>query len=171
MSQFIMPRKLKLSAHGQHNIFTLGAHERVEHVLMKIFIWALYLPHYPDLTVEVRIGDRYKPDVVSYDPALAVQDVNGAVRFWGESGRVGEDKIYSLARRFPSAHLVIAKWEMNLSPLEKRVRDAVSQRPRTAPFDLLRFGKGDAERFIDIEKGTVTLSHEQIQWVRIESPP
>ncbi|MEO0565509.1 MAG: hypothetical protein AAF125_25605 [Chloroflexota bacterium] len=134
---------------------------------MKIFIWALYLPDYPNLEIEVRIGDRYKPDVVELDPTQTVRDANGAVRFWGESGRVGEEKIHSLARRYPDAHLVIAKWEKNLKPLEKMVRDAVDGRARTAPFDLLRFGEGDAERFIS-EDGVVSLTHDDIDWIRIE---
>jgi len=162
-----MPRKLKLTAHDQSVVFTLGRIERPEHVLMKAFIWALYLPDYPNLTVEIKVGDRYKPDVVAIDEAEALKDVNAAIRFWGESGRVGEEKIYSLARRFPSAHLVIAKWDKNLVPLEKMVRDAVTDHDRSAPFDLLRFSDGDAERFID-ERGNVTITHNDIDWIRIQ---
>ncbi|MEO1666553.1 MAG: hypothetical protein AAFU54_18095 [Chloroflexota bacterium] len=167
MGKFILPRKIKLTAHGQSNVFTKGPIERAEHVLMKAFIWALYLPQYPDLTVEVRVGDRYKPDVVAVDEALAIKDANGAFTFWGESGRVGEDKIFSLAKRFPSTHFVIAKWEKNLRPLEKMVREAVNARERIAPFDLLRFEDADADRFID-ERGNVTLTHDDLSdWIRI----
>lgn len=165
--KFILPRKLRLTAHGQRNVFTRGRNERETHVIMKAFIWALYLPTYPDLTVEVHVGDRYKPDVVSIDETAAIKDANGKFRFWGESGRVGEDKIFSLARRFPDTHFAIAKWEKNLKPLEQMVREAVSVRERSAPFDLLRFESGDAERFID-EKGNVTLTHDALsQWMRI----
>lgn len=166
-NKFILPRKIKLTAHGQSMVFSKGGREREAHVLMKIFIWGLYLPEYDDLSVEVKVGDRYKPDVVSVDDAAGITDVNGRFRFWGESGRVGEDKIYSLARRFPSTHFAIAKWETNLRPLEKLVRDAVSGRGRTAPFDLLRFETGDAEKFID-KQGNVLLTHEDLShWVRI----
>ena len=165
--KFTLKRKTKLTAHGQSVVFTLGRIERPEHVLMKAFIWALYLPDYPDLTVEIKVGDRYKPDVVSLDEAQSILDVNGGIRFWGESGRVGEDKIYSLARRFPSAHLVIAKWGRNLAPLEKMVQDAVAERKRSAPFDLLRFEDGDAERFIDARRN-VALTHDDIHWIRID---
>lgn len=169
--KFKLSRKMKLTAHGQHNVFTLGAREREAHVLMKIFIWALYLPDYPDLSVEVRVGDRYKPDVVSVDETAAIKDVNGRFRFWGESGRVGEDKIFSLARRFPDTHFVIAKWETNLRPLEKMVREAVTGRERTAPFDLLRFEAGDTERFIDAA-GNVQLTHDELSaWVRVLPEP
>jgi hypothetical protein len=60
---------------------------------MKIFIWALYLPDYPNLLVEVRVGDRDKPDVVSVYEAAAIGEVNGRFLFWGS---VGQDKIFSL---------------------------------------------------------------------------
>ena len=165
--KFVLPRKIKLTAHGHSNVFSKGGTERDVHVLMKIFIWALYLPQYPDLTVEVRVGDRYKPDVVSVDEVAGIKDANGRFRFWGESGRVGEDKIESLIKRFPETHIVIAKWEKNLVPLEKMVRAAVTNQ-RTAPIDLLRFQDGDAERFIG-GAGTVTLTHADLSaWVRIE---
>ena len=36
--------------------------------------------------VEIRVGDRYKPDVVSLDG-------QGQPRFWGEAGRVGSAAI------------------------------------------------------------------------------
>lgn len=165
--KFKLSRKMKLTAHGQHNVFTLGAREREVHVLMKIFLWALYLPDYPNLSVEVRVGDRYKPDVVAVDETAAIKDVNGRFLFWGESGRVGHDKIFSLARRFPDTHFAIAKWETNLRPLEKTVREAVAGRGRSAPFDLLRFQAGDAERFIDAA-GAVALTHADLSaWVRV----
>jgi len=165
--KFTLSRKVKLTAHGQSNVFSKGRREREVHVLMKIFIWALYLPAYPDLAVEVHVGDRYKPDVVSIDETATVRDLNGRFRFWGESGRVGQDKIFSLARRYPDTHFSIAKWETDLRPLAKTVREAVDARDRTAPFDLLRFQSGDTDRFIDAD-GLVTLSHEDLSdWVRI----
>jgi hypothetical protein len=167
-NKFILPRKIKLTAHGQSMVFSKGPIERESHVLMKVFIWALYLPRYPDLTIEVRVGDRYKPDVVAVDEQQALKNINGAILFWGESGRVGRDKIFSLARRFPHTHFAIAKWEKNLAPLEQMVREAVQDQARTAPFDLLRFERGDAERFISAG-GAVSLTHADLsRWVRVE---
>jgi hypothetical protein len=168
--KFALPRKIKLTAHGQSMVFSKNPRERDAHVLMKAFIWALYLPQYPNLNVEVYVGDRYKPDVVSIDETAGIRDANQRFLFWGESGRVGRDKIISLAKRYPYTHLVIAKWETNLKPLEHRVRKAVADTQRTAPFDLLRFEPGDAERFID-RKGNVKLTHDDIQWVRIMGKP
>ena len=96
-------RKLTLRAHGEQVVFVKRKQERIEHVWMKAFLWALYLPEYPDLTVEVGIGDKYKPDVVEMDPR------RGRPRFWGEAGHVGEDKIEALTSRYPATHFAIAK--------------------------------------------------------------
>lgn len=99
--------------------------------------------------------------MVSVDEVAGLTDVNNRFRFWGESGHVGEDKVFSLARRFPHMHFAIAKWEKNLTPLEQMVRD------RTAPFDLLRFQTDDLKRFIDNTRN-VALSHADLsQWIRI----
>ena len=84
-------RKWTLRAHGEQVVFVKRANERGEHV-MKGFLWAVYLPAYSDLVVEVPVHDRYKPDVVSLDPY-------GKPRFWGEAGHVSPDKIHSLVRR------------------------------------------------------------------------
>ncbi len=74
-----VPRKRMYHAHDRKMILVKGLNESSEHVLMKAFLWALYLPDYPTLTVEIRIGDRYKPDVVALDAA-------GNLLFWGEAG-------------------------------------------------------------------------------------
>lgn len=131
------------------------SNERIEHVLMKAFLWALYLPEYPDLTVEVGIGDRYKPDVVSLDAM-------GEPRFWGEAGKVSTDKIQSLARRYRNTHFALAKWDMRPAPYREIITDAVAGLNRSAPFDLIRFAPDAAERFID-EKGIIRITPEQIE--------
>jgi hypothetical protein len=71
--------KWTLRSGGQTVVFAKKSNEKASHVLMKAFLWALYLPKYPDITVEIHVGDRYKPDVVSLDERR--QPI-----FWGESG-------------------------------------------------------------------------------------
>jgi hypothetical protein len=130
---------------------------------MKAFIWALYLPDYPDMLVEVRIGDRYKPDLVSMDP------VQAAPRFWGEAGQVGRAKIHKLVRRYRATHFVIAKWAMRLDPLVGIVTEALAGVRRSAPFDLISFAPDSPARFID-QAGQVRLAHTDLaDWVRL--PP
>lgn len=155
----LLRRKWTLRAHGQRVVFVKHAQERAAHVLMKAFIWALYLPDYPDLAVEIRIADHFKPDVVSLDG-------QGVPRFWGEAGRVGVKKINYLARRYRDTHVAIAKWDTRLDPLVGLVEAAVEGRQRTAPFDLINFAPDSAARFIDA-RGQVTLTHADLTWVRI----
>ncbi len=158
-NELMLRRKWTLRAHGQQVVFVKKVNERAEHVLMKAFIWALYLPTYPDLLVEVRVGDRYKPDVVSPGP-------HGAPRFWGEAGHVGPDKIRSLARRYRDTHFAIAKWDTRLAPWVTLVREALENWERTAPFDLICFPPDSAERFLD-GRGHIHVAHQDIEWVQL----
>lgn len=160
-SEIRIPRKWALKAHGRQVVFVKGLNtESSEHVLMKAFIWALYLPQYPDLTVEVSIGDRYKPDLVSLDE-------RGRPRFWGEAGKVAVEKIRSLSRRYRDTHFVIAKWDHRLDPLAEIVSGALAKVERHAPFDLISFPPDSYQRFIDSEGG-VHLTHQDIEWRRFE---
>lgn len=156
-------RKWTLRAHGEQVVFVKRANERREHVLMKAFLWALYLPDYPDLLVEVPVGDRYKPDVVSLD-------LRSQPRFWGEAGHVSPSKIRSLVRRYRDTHFALAKWDTDLDPFIETTRDAIDAYDQRAPFDLLRFPADSAERFID-DRGAIHLKHEAIDWVRLGSTP
>jgi hypothetical protein len=159
VSDLHLRRKLTLRAHGRQVVFVKKPVESIEHVLMKAFLWALYLPDYPGLTVEVAIGDRYKPDVVALDGA-------GRPAFWGEAGKVGEDKIASLLRRYRGTHLAMAKWAAPLGPVAAAVRAALGDGVRTAPVDLLSFPADSAERFLDTH-GQITISRAEIGWIRL----
>ena len=63
-------RKYTLRAHGHQMVFIKKSFESSIHVLTKAFLWALYLPDYPNLAVEVPVGGRYKPDLVQFDEAF-----------------------------------------------------------------------------------------------------
>lgn len=152
-------RKLTLRAHGEQVVFIKKHRESIEHVLMKAFLWALYLPAYPALSVEIPIGDRYKPDVVELDAF-------GRPRFWGEAGKVSGQKIASLTRRYRDTHFAIAKWSTDLAPFQEIVEEALAEVDRHAPFDLIRFPADSAERFLDA-RGRITLSHDDLEWVRL----
>ena len=153
--------KLTLRAHGEQVVFVKRKQERIEHVWMKAFLWALYLPTYPDLCVEVRIrGTKYKPDVVQMDA------VRGRPRFWGEAGHVGADKIAHLIQHEPRTHFAIGKWATSLDPFVEMVREAMADTDRHAPFDLIRFPGDSAEQFLDA-KGRTTITHDALDWMRI----
>lgn len=153
-------RKWVVQAAGQKAIFMKSPREKSEHVYMKIFIWALYLPEYAEMYIERRIGDRYKPDVVALDNQQKPI-------FWGESGQVGKQKIEKLVRRYPDTHFAIAKWQQNIDPLTDLVKQALKGVKRTATFDLLRFNADSVTRFID-EGGNVKLTYEDlVDWRRL----
>lgn len=160
MDDLMLRRKWTLRAHGRQVVFIKKANEHATHVLMKAFLWALYLPTYPDIAVEVAIGDRYKPDVVALAP-------DGQPRFWGEAGQVSGAKIRSLTRRYRATHVALAKWDTRLDPLADTVAAALTRARRTAPVDLLCFPADSATRFID-EQGTIHLTHADIAWQRLE---
>lgn len=166
MTEPIIPRKWKLAAHGQTNVFIWGAMERSVHTLMKAFLWALYLPQYPALSVEVRIGDRYKPDVVMMPEISDPRTVIDQPLFWGEAGQVGKEKVYNLVRKYRETHFALAKWDTALHPHRQLVEGALKGVARGAPFDLLTFPADSVERFID-DKGNITLSHADLDWVRL----
>jgi hypothetical protein len=155
-----IPHKRMLRAHGKKIIFAKNPNESSEHVLMKAFLWALYLPDYPALTVEIRIGDRYKPDVV------AMSD-EGKPLFWGEAGQVSMEKVRALAKRYRSTHFAIAKWNTRLDSVAELVIEALDGVKREAAFDLISFPANSAERFID-EEGNLQIGHADLEIRRLD---
>lgn len=157
-------RKLTLRAHDRQIVLVKRANEHRTHVLMKAFLWALYLPLYPDLQIELGIGDRYKPDVVS----LESFDQTRRPRFWGEAGQVSVQKLRSLTRRYRGTHFALARWDVRLDGLVALVSEAITGLRRAAPFDILTFPPDSAERFID-HQGHIHLRHSDIEWRRLSA--
>ena len=157
--ELVLRRKLTLRAHGKQVVFVKNAYERPEHVIMKALLWALYLPYYPEIGVEIAIGDRYKPDVVQLDE-------RGYPLFWGEAGEVGEDKIRSLVKRFRGTHFVVARWHTRLDSLAEIVREALHGVRRSAPFDLISLPDDSADRFIDDER-EIHITLRDVEWLRL----
>ena len=161
MAELILPRKLRLHAGERAVVFDRGVNESSEHVLMKALIWALYLPQYPDLSVEIRIGDRYKPDVVQ-------MGADGKPMFWGEAGQVGEAKIHALVKRYRSTHFAIAKWNRSLQPYVQIVREALAGVRRSAPYDLIAFPADSGQRFVNAD-GFVHVTWADVELIRIDA--
>ena len=127
---------------------------------MKALLWALYLPQYPGLAVEIPIGDRYRPDVVQLD-------LQGAPVFWGEAGRVSPRKVHSLAKRYRATHFAWGKWDVSLDTLTSLVSPELEGIKRQAPFDLIAFPRDSVERFIK-DRRSLDVSLDDLDWVRIE---
>ena len=150
--------------------------ESIEHVLMKAALWALYRPEYPDVQVEVPIGDTYKPDLVALRPppgGPAYGDPEPV--FWGEAGKVSVGKWRSLFRRFPDAHFALARWDERLDPHVATIRQALGGlprtrsggRPRRAPVDLVRVPPAVATL---ADAKTFALTFDDVERVRLAYP-
>ena len=105
---------------------------RMLHILGKAVLYALYHLKYPDLTVEISVGGKYKPDLVSVDNS-------GQPRFWAESGVVSVRKLTSLIRSSLSTHLVFLRHSLQIEQFCMRVHKELKKlpRPRSAPIEIV----------------------------------
>lgn len=152
-------RKWTVRANGRRIVLLKKPVERAEHVWMKALIWALYLPRYPGLAIEISVGDRYKPDVVQLGPG-------GRPEFWGEAGKVGVEKTRTLLKRYPDTHFALGKWAARLDPHVGLVERALDGLRRSAPVDLIAFPSDSADRFIDPD-GLINIHHDALTWRRL----
>ncbi len=151
-------RKWTLRAHGQQMVFIKKPFESDIHVVTKAFIWALFLPAYPNLSVETPAGGRYKPDLVQFDD-------NDEPVFWGEAGQVSRRKMRALVQRQRLTHLVFAKWNLNLEPLYRMLKKETGAVRRQAPVDLISFPADSDERFI-LPDGSIQITFKDVRYVR-----
>jgi hypothetical protein len=151
-------RKWTLRAHGKQVVFVKKPLESDTHVLTKALVWALFLPDYPDLSIETPIGHRYKPDLVQ-------RSASGEPVFWAEAGRVGKRKMQTLVQRFRSTHFVFAKWNSKLEPFQRILTKASALSRRSAPVDLISFPADSEERFIGRD-GTIRITMEELRRIR-----
>ena len=156
-SDLALRRTLTVRSGGEKLVLLKKRGESIEHVLMKAVLWALYRPAFPDVRVEVPIGDTYKPDLVDLAPppgGLAYGDERPT--FWGEAGKVSQAKWRALLKRFPETHFALARWDERLDPHQATIRRALGRRPRRAPVDLIRVP--DAAGRLVAPDGTVRVS-------------
>jgi hypothetical protein len=141
MTDLYLRRKLSFRAHGRTLVLVKRSNEKIEHRLMMALLWALYLPAYPQLRIDVPIGARYRPDLVQLD-------AEGRPELWGEAGEVGLEKLRVLCTRYRDTHLVFAKWAVSLQPFAGLLDSALGGVRRGAPVELIGFD-ADSARFVD----------------------
>ncbi len=137
-----LKRKWTFQAHGQRLVVFKKSGEKSSHVLMKAFLWAIYLERYPELAVEVAIDHRYKPDLVAIREGRPV--------FWAECGQVGEAKLRQLFRQFPKTHFCVAKWA-SAPNWDKHLTDCLNGLKRFGPVELWVFPEDSEERFVGLK--------------------
>jgi hypothetical protein len=153
-------RKLTVRAHGQSLVLIKRPMERAEHVIQKALLWAIALPQYPAVRVEVPLPQpsRYKPD------PLAV-DSRAEPIFWGECGEVATEKLRFLLSRFRHTHFVFSKWNTRLGPFAAFIEAALADSRRAAPVELIGFPPDAADWIAD--NGAIAIprgGYESRRW-------
>ncbi len=154
-------RKLTVRAYGRSLVLVKRPLESAEHVLQKGLLWALYLPDYPNIRVEVPLPSpsRYKPDLLALDAQH--QPI-----FWAECGEVSIAKLRFLLDRYRRTHVVFSKWDMRLDPFAELIKQALPSSRRSAPVELIGF-PATATTFI-MEDGTINIDRDDIEIHRWE---
>lgn len=142
-SEQSLRRKWTFRAGGRQIILVKNPQERAEHVLVKGLIWSLYLPAYPEATIEPPSQRRYKPDVAAFAP----EDPSRVV-FWGESGHASPDKLAYLFKHFPDVHFALGKWDVSPQSVRRQVEIAASGAKRRRPIDCLCFPPDGFENLV-----------------------
>ena len=128
---------------------------------MKAMLWALVLPNYFRVQVEAGTGDRFKPDVIG-------RDESDAILFWGEAGHTDPRKMKWVARRYPRARLVFARWNDSMRQYIPLVARAVRGLKRRSSVEVWNFPADSADRFF---QGTdIVLRADDIEIAVVSAP-
>jgi hypothetical protein len=122
--------------------------ESYGHVLMKALGYAMFARAYPNLEIELPVGLRYKPDLVSVNEAEGGRPRAGArFHFWGECGMVSMRKVAWLLKHGDTERLVLFKIGCGVRAYARELRDSVEPRYRGAGrLTLVNFAADVAER-------------------------
>ena len=99
------------------------AGESYEHILMKALGYAMFVGEYPNLEIEVKIGLRYKPDLIAIGSA-------GNFEFWGECGANSIRKTHWILKHTRTEKLVLFKIGQNVEQLIKQLRAEIPAKYR-----------------------------------------
>lgn len=97
--------------------------ESYEHVLMKALGYAMFAGEFPNLAIEVKVGLRYKPDLIAIDSA-------GDFEFWGECGANSIRKTRWILKHTRTEKLVLFKIGQNVEQLVKQLREEITEKYR-----------------------------------------
>ena len=97
--------------------------ESYEHVLMKWLGYAMFAETYPTLEIEVKVGLRYKPDLVA-------RDQSGEFLFWGEAGANSLRKTAWLLKHTRTQRLALFKIGQSANQLVAQLREEIPAKYR-----------------------------------------
>ena len=98
--------------------------ESYEHILMKALGFAMFYRKYSTLEIEVKIGLRYKPDLIA-------RNEKGEFLFWGEAGANSLRKTAWILKHTRTEKLVLFKIGQNVEQLIKQLREEISEKYRS----------------------------------------
>ncbi len=124
--------------------------ESYGHVLMKALGYAMYAGEYPNLEIELSVGLRYKPDLVSVNEGEAGRPRAGArFLFWGECGMVSMRKVAWLLKHGDAERVVLFKTGAGVRAYTGELRDSVEPRYRGGGRLTLVNFRGDIAERVD----------------------
>lgn len=97
--------------------------ESYEHILLKALGYAMFVEEFPALEIEMRVGLRYKPDLVA-------RNEQGDFLFWGEAGENSLRKTAWLLKHARVERLALFKLGINSEQLVKQLREEIPSRYR-----------------------------------------
>lgn len=98
--------------------------ESYEHILMKALGYAMFVGAYPHLEIEVKVGLRYKPDLIAVNQA-------GDFDFWGECGSNSIRKTHWILKHTRTEKLALFKIGQNVEQLVKQLRREIPAKYRS----------------------------------------
>lgn len=120
--------------------------ETYEHVLLKALGFAMYVPEYTQLEIELPVGLRYKPDLVALNEGSTPR-AGARFLFWGECGLVTMRKVAWLLKHGDAERVVLFKLDCGVRPLVRELREAVAPRYREGGrLQLVNFAPDVAAR-------------------------
>ncbi len=113
---------------GQRTCLWQRNGESYEHVLMKALGYSMFAEKYPTLEIEMKVGLRYKPDLVARNRI-------GDFLFWGEAGANSLRKTAWLLKHTQTRKLALFKIGRNVNQLIAQLREEIPAKYR--PKDRL----------------------------------
>jgi hypothetical protein len=163
---------LNLTANGVTKTLLKKRMETLQHVLTKAMIWKLFMDDYPNLEIELNIGDPdYLPDVVG---TTTTTSNHTEISFWGESGRMKVHKALDLMRRYPSAHIVHCRWgievESYMGPFIEYLETELYDEDTSWWRGKFSFASLPLKvwEFIDEDTGTILIERSDLEWQELD---
>ena len=97
--------------------------ESYEHILMKALGYAMFAREYPNLEIEIKVGLRYKPDLIAVG-------ADGDFLLWGECGQNSIRKTHWILKHTRARRLILFKIGQNVGQIIKQMRDEIPAKYR-----------------------------------------